>query len=637
MNLIYDVSQYEGVNQVDGWLDPQINLNNENSFFFAHQSGRIYYSGKSEGYHNSEILNLPQALKDDGFMSLTSFVLHPSFTRPEDPDYATLFTTHTSKYFQANIQNRLTIDGTNIPFTYETIITAWRYNFQYQTIDPESAREVLRIPIVSKEQAIQTMKFKSDNKPWSRDFGLLYFSLNSLNDYAHIPIYSGAILRINPKKFGARNYLIPPNNPFIKDPSVDDEIVFMGAKHIENFYWAKSDNASIFINHKNAKNYSVSEVMYGDDWRSKPQINPQWDLDELMPATLYYTGRKFLELKDKLLFVTLVDNSWHVNARSVLDINQDFSVFEVVNIEQEPLKTANLSLIQGKLDDIFIFDRSKSTLHRLTSYSQVIDINETKDEKADHGNVIKYFVIVFVFLPLVFFTYIYFGKTAKERAFRQYVKRVIRFKYNSNTQIVLLFKGNKKECYKQIPISDINRCEVLLNGTIIGLVDNQLKKLFSNQKEDEIREIFSTEHFSNMVDDKMRKIELVVHLNAQTHTLCVYLRKGKNRVTSTKYFESVEIVLDLFWDLSKHFNPKETEARDFQAPIEVAQGYRHVPIKSEPSESKNGEYVDSTLSETNDLTEQPDLVQAIDKLVNLHKQGYLSDKEFSQAKAKLFK
>jgi hypothetical protein len=68
-----------------------------------------------------------------------------------------------------------------------------------------------------------------------------------------------------PRIFEALNYTVLDANPFIKDPQIKNEIVGMGIQNIEPFFLAKSDHASVFMQHYNDEQYRLSKAILGDN------------------------------------------------------------------------------------------------------------------------------------------------------------------------------------------------------------------------------------------------------------------------------------------------------------------------------------------------------------------------------------
>jgi hypothetical protein len=209
-----------------------------------------------------------------------------------------------------------------------------------------------------------------------------------------------------------------------------------------------------------------------------------------------------------------------------------------------------------------------------------------------------------------------------------------------------LFRNDNKKSHKILTLDSIIRCEVLLNNTVIRILDDQPNNAISNQNETEIRKLFAKEHNDKMVDKQTRQIEIVLSDKDNSYTVCLYLRKGNNRVTDSTYYEVIDILIDLCWVISKHINSQATDTRLI---FKVTSASTYVQLSSQETASqkasrqdKNDHSIDDPVeskttveNSANQTTQQTEVVDALGKLVNLHQQGYLTDQEFSLAKAKL--
>jgi hypothetical protein len=183
-----------------------------------------------------------------------------------------------------------------------------------------------------------------------------------------------------------------------------------------------------------------------------------------------------------------------------------------------------------------------------------------------------------------------------------------------------------------------------LNNDVINIINDQPQNAFSNQGEVDIRDLFTIEHHGIMVEDKIRIIEIILSEKDVSHKVCLYLRKGNNRLTNTTYHQVIDILIDLCWVISKHINPQATETRLIPIVANFAVPVRHTAT-SQPMNNDNVKhsikakenYKTTVPKPVGHTTQHIEVVDGLDKLVNLHQQGYLSDEEFRLAKAKLLK
>lgn len=632
LKQIADFSEFNQGNSGVLWLDPLVSPSNNGDYFVAQNNGLLNLIGKDVKNGPKAILNLSEQVKTSDFISLTSMTLHPSFARPEQFGYGVIFTAHTTELDPVLNNNRLTLRDTEVIFDYETVVTAWQYDFDTQSIDPKTQREVLRIPIKSQDSAIQNLKFDPYQKPWNADYGQLYFSLKYVEELKYLPLYSGAILRIDPEVFGANNYTTPKANPFINNPKINNEIVIMGAQNIRHFFWAKHDHASIYIQHNKGVQHRISQAKIGDNLLS--QASFVWQQSSTMSSILLYQGRSFLNLRNKMVFFTSTDNQWYLNSLGLKPLNNESPEIEEFNYEDGLLAGSHLTVLQGSEDEIILFDNHKYRIYSLQS----THVTPTKadepqlDTRSEESKGYSFYILLLLVLLSIF---IYRKNTSKKNLKNPLEKNHIRFKYEPYSQTILLFKNEQKNVYKSLSINDVIRCEVLLNNNIIHTLDEQPRNAISNHIETQLRDIFTTEHFDKMVDDKIRQIEIILTNNDESYTACLYLRIGNNRVTGAKYHDAVDTLIDLCWDITKCINLQESEERIIPvvAVTAIPQSRNQKTVKKSIAETTTPETV--TSNPEGQIPKQTEVIDSLDKLVNLHKQGYLSDEEFSLAKAKI--
>jgi len=328
-------------------------------------------------------------------------------------------------------------------------------------------------------------------------------------------------------------------------------------------------------------------------------------------------------------------------------LSNESAIFEELITKETLSPTSHLNIHQDNQGEIILFDNHKSRMYSLQStISKVIEASATKSNTTAVGSNSYILYISLLTGLLLLSIFIYRKKADQERSTPLLDKGQVRLKYKPTTQTISLFRTNQNKAYKTLALDDIIRCEVLLNNNIINIIDDQPDNALSNQNEVEIRDLFTTEHSDKMYDDKTRHIEIILFVKDDSYTVCLYLRKGNNRVTGTKYHEVIDILIDLCWSISKGINPKATETRLIpsvklsrpSAAVSIRQHFapqqrKNDPIENliqEPARSKN-----TVPKPASQATQQTEVVDALDKLVKLHQQGYLSDEEFGLAKTKL--
>lgn len=653
IELLADFSHLKQTSNDTQWLSPLASVIDD-EYFIAQDNGLVYLVKTGESNTQNAVLNVP--IHNPSFISLSAIGRHPSFSLPEEPGYATFYTAHTVEFTPEKYANRITVEGSNFDFGFESVITAWTYDFETQKFDPQTQREVLRVPIPSPNHAIQQLKFEPYLKPWNANYGLLYFSLKYIEELKEHPLYSGGILRISPLTFGARNYTVSQSNPFVKTPEINDEIIVMGGHDVTNFFWAKYSHQSIFIQHYIGKQHWLSKARIGVNLQDQNLSDNLWLSPKAMTSSLLYQGREFLNLRNKMVFFNYLDNQWQLNSISLESLNTETPTVEYVIRLQGLTTNSHLTVHQNNHNEIVIFDNTQSKLYSLQA-TNVTSVEEQSFEHNPSESGSQYLILLVLLLTVSSTTliYIYRKNSAYKRAIYPLDKGYVRFEYELRKETILLFKIKQKKAHKTLRLKEVNRCEILLNNQSIKVFDEQPSNAISNRLEEDIRSLFIKEHDKKMQEDQTRQIEVILSDNNGSYTICLYLRKGNTRVTGNKYFTTVDILLDLCWMVSKHVN-SHTETRtvtlvpfsrpNFQDPIrQVAKPQSDQPsneqtiAKTQPvSAPTKPENNAPTLKDSPTATpekHQSDVVEALEKLVKLHAQGYLTDEEFSLAKSNL--
>ncbi|WP_158968946.1 SHOCT domain-containing protein [Paraglaciecola sp. L3A3] len=630
------------------WLEPILSPAKDEQIFVANDQGYIYLLDKSNSNKQKLALNINTSTNKSAAIRLSSITLHPSFIRPEELGYATLYTAHNAKLIQPKQHAVSLPDNIETVFYYETVITAWQYDFDKQEIDIHSAREILSIPIKSLDEGINRLSFDPYQKSWGRDYGQLYFSLNASYELKHYPLYSGSILRIHPQDFGDSHYTIPSDNPFIKDTKINDEIVVTGLDKIEQYFWVKNKQGEIFVQHHNNEQYWLSKLQLGDNYLADSAQNHLKQQDDVMPTILLYQGRQFLTLKNHFIFLSSYDGKWLLNYSSIN--NNEPALSAEILTTNNLLTPAFVDLEQDENSHIFIFDMKNASLYILQEpQEKLLDPAIPSQVESDTGtrNYLLYIILVAVLL----FVVLIYGKSRNNKnGVNKLEKNLFRLKYESSSNKIFLYLSEQREPIKSIDLTAITGCEVLLNHQVIAMVNGQAEHIFSNAIEQDLRELFAEEHFEKMLDCKTRTIELILTTKKEKVTACLYFRKGKRRTTGAKYPDVIDIIMDFCWQLSRQINPNNTEERSVTLSEKIYQTPRYIVTPTKPQFSRHNSQdkisVDPNISplaqdkptDKDDITAEiisTEVVDALEKLANLHQQGLLTDEEFTVAKSKL--
>ena len=649
----------------------QANPSNKSQYFVAARSGKIYMLDERQAQKKA-ILDLTQDLSQAKILQLSAFALHPNFSIREQQGYATFYTAHTEVFEPEHKATRLKSKTVRSGFEYESVITEWQLNSSTSpSLDSEKKREILRIPAKSKEENIKQLAFDPFQKPWSDDFGLLYIALNGANEPAQPPLYSGTVLRINPVALGARGYSIPANNPFLKNNKIPSEIYLLGLQKVKQLLWSKQNNQALFIKHLYGKQYLLSKAKSGNDWRQKSpkqviwqaKQNPKYDTPFVI-----YQGRSYKELLDKALFLSFDDQALKLNS-IVLDSNTSSTIADEGIIKTNNLKTkTNFGLHQDKNGELVFSDNNTGTLYYLESAlaigsEQVAPENENLEPEPSQTG--SYIVLIIIVLGVVAIVLLHYRSKIQNKITRSTLhKRFARFEYDEESQSIHLFKRHQEEIDNTLRLTDIIQSEILLNGHSISIISGKQGQGFNSSLETELNRVFVKEHRDKMVDNKVRQIDLLLtSQQGQKYDICTYLRKGNQRLTKAGYHETVEKLLDWCWLIAQQLNAGETGKRVIRVkPVihkqthasnagnqprnkeETAIPSADLKVSAKPVNTKNDAKSNAESTPDNELNMaakqnesnvDTELVNALDKLVKLKQQGFLSEEEFASAKSKL--
>ena len=237
----------------------------------------------------------------------------------------------------------------------------------------------------------------------------------------------------------------------------------------------------------------------------------------------------------------------------------------------------------------------------------------------------------------------------------------------SQLQIGLYYR-HQKSTETIIDIADIVSCEVKLNEQTINLINQQTGHGFNHDIEQDLRNVFTKAQVDKMVDGRIRQVSLVLKSsNEKNYTICLYMRKGSDRITKKTYSVVINDVIDWCWLMAEKINASETGKRKKkpvtpiatvnaieQSQVKTPLHHQAAAIRTVTHEVENS----SNNQDTHVSEEQPkvigkvdgaknanqappsntintELVNALEKLVELKQQGFLTQQEFTKAKENL--
>lgn len=664
------------------WQQVVVNPNHKQQFFIINELGQLYLVDKTVSAR--PLLDLNHSRQDRDKLTLTAMVLHPNFSLPHQSGHGIIYTAHLEPINKKPATIRLKERSTDLTLTHDAVITEWKFNTDtFKTIDESTRREVLRIGVPSKDINIKQMSFNSVLKSWNENFGLLYIGLSG--DYKRQePLYSGAVLRINPRKFGLRSYTVPVNNPFLKNKKINDAIYVLGSQKISQFIWPNRASEQLLLVHQYNSKHFISVAKGGNDWRN--QVSKKKILYQSMrpiKQVLLYRGSHLPALRNKLLFLQKVNRQWNIYALPVSTVLRVYKEPKKPTLAWQfsPLvlsKTSLLTLSAALSSEVLLLDNTNKLFYRVSQENEPPAVMKSKTQsvevKPGHNNYILIVLIVLIAISGVF----YFLKRSKVSAKTIVRQQYARIELSKLKQQVSLYHRHQVSADTIIDLMAITSSRVLLNEQSICLINHEVDCGFSDKKEQDLRTLFAKERANKMIDGKIRQITLkLVDKQKHTYTICLYMRKGSDRITQNSYVSVIVKLVDWCWLIAQQINPDSTEERKHNVTSTVVEygqeqdkqevllhkqaAIRSVtdkPVSNEevldPSESielveavsiaKDNKKEIEVEKQTFDSQEQKkgkligtELVNTLEKLVNLKQQGFLTSQEFSQAKAKLFK
>ncbi|MBL4764491.1 MAG: hypothetical protein JKX67_04315 [Colwellia sp.] len=679
--------KHQLINQPN-WQQLVTNPSNKQQHFIIRESGQVYLVDGDE-IKPQAILDLSVYQQtDSSLLKLTAIELHPNFSLRDQLGYGTFYTAHIETINKNSKTKRLRERGDDLQLSFDAVITEWQFSaVNHQKVDVNTKREVLRIGVPDNLMVIKQISFNPNVKSWNDNFGLLYVGLNGSNKWPQ-PLYSGVILRIDPAKFGLRSFTVPNNNPYMKNSQINDAIYLLGGQVIEQFIWPDKNSEHILVSHQYNNKYLLSLTGSRNDWRDSAVKKVLYQSDDAVHDMLIYQGRQLPLLRSKVLLLRQKDQHWSVDSLAF-----NFSDNQKVRDEKKPqveweftsqqLPTnSQLLFNRNNYDEIYLLEKTISVLFRLTQQtlaneSFVIgsDKNNTIERHSSDNNIF----ILFIILTLVLFSIIYYwfkrgGHSVKTIVRRQFAA----FELSESGQKIGLYHRHQSSAETVIDIVNIISSEIKLNEQSISVINPQLDYGFNNDKEQDLRTIFANEKVDKMVDGKVRQVSLLLtdkHKNS--YRVCLYIRKGSNRITKKPYEKVINEVIDWCWFIGGKLNADNTDKRKAVVlPIEKAEkkskkksviSLHHqaaairpvIQKKVNASKPLSADEISSTLKVINEHrclakpvaenssaahsqvsqndTINTELVNALEKLVNLKQQGFLTMDEFSKAKNKLLK
>jgi Short C-terminal domain len=598
---------------------------------------------------------------------ITAIALHPSFSLRDQAGYHTFYSAHIEPIDSNRRRTRL--QNADVILTFDMVITEWQ--MLNKTVDLDSQREIIRIGVPSEQSYINQLAFSPLSKVWNDDFGLLYIGLRADEQHKNLPLYSGAILRIDPKKFGLRTYTVPPSNPFLTHDEIDNELLVIGLQHLMRFIWPDKNDSHLLVQHRYEKQNNLTLVKPSGDYRkTKPkQILYSTTDTFLADSLLSYRGRSLAHLWGSTLFVIKSGEQNQLHSLFMPDSTGNIRSPALEWQSRSSIAPEQIALYQYANQEVLVFNKTQQQLYQLSPVAyagtEPADnlMNNNQEQSQTNSNTLL-FIFICIGLGLIGLFWIH---NKASRSGRNILKQQLTgIEIDESNQHILLYRRHEKTAEYTIPIVNIVESKLILNDVELSCINSEIP--FSNNDETNLREQFRKEKREKMMSGRVRKVTLTLVDNEHhEYLICVYVRKGDNRITREKFTDVIEHIMDWYWLFSSAIAPEQTEKRqsktanqhEHMAPIsslfqpqsstlkqvELAKplnpkntvdSNQSSPKEDIPAQTDKGNVKVVHSDESNARVKaDSDLVIALEKLAQLKQQGMLTEQEYQRAKQKI--
>jgi hypothetical protein len=668
------------------WQQFITNPSNKRQHFVIRESGQVYLVDDDK-IEPQAILDMSvyQQTESSSF-KLTGIELHPNFSLRDHVGYGTFYTAHIETINKNSKTKRLRERGNNLKLNFDSVVTEWQFSeVNHQKVDINTKREVLRIGVPDKLMVIKQISFNPYLKSWNDDFGLLYIALNGEKKWPQ-PLYSGVVLRINPTQFSLRTFTVPDDNPYMSNSKINDAIYVLGGQKISQFIWPGKNSEHILVSHHYNNKQLLSLTDGQNDWRNAMSKQILYQSDNAVYDMLMYHGRGLPLLRSKLLLLRKEKQNWFIDSLAFnFADNQKIRNEKKPQLEwpitskQLPIKS-QIILSNNRYGEIFLLEKNINVLFRLTlqaldNQNTVVNVDDDRTENnlSNKGT----FILLFILTLLIGAIYYWFKRNSYS------IKTIVRkqfasIKLSESNQKISLYQRHQKDADTIIDVANIINSEIKLNEKSISVINAEPGYGFNNNKEQDLRTIFVHETVDKMVDGKIRQISLLLtDKQKNSYTVCLYIRKDSDRITKKSYVKVIDELMDWCWFIGEVINADETDKRkslvllkkntesklinndttllhNQASAIRVVNHKQNstsqllVPDKTSPTldfvnENKYSAELASDKSNAVDNQIHPknrvdtELVNALERLVNLKKEGFLTIDEFSKAKERVLK
>ena len=310
-------------------------------------------------------------------LSLNAFAFHPNFFLSQQVGSLTFYTSHIEPADKNKRTKKIIDKQIAQPLLYEIVIIEWKVEQATNLKVVESSRrEVVRIPTQNPNNHVAHIGFNANVKPWNNNFGYLFIALKNVPELKESPLYAGAILRINPNKFGSRSYTVPSDNPFIDNASIMDEVLITGAENLVHFEWQKNKAKELIYSRNTDNTQEITTISYGSNSQDKSIKTSLTPLNSTTSQHNFIVIRNnsVAHLRNKILFLKW-DNQWIIESLSPNAPRQREHLFKLDN--KEFSKDSKLSIFATGQGSFTLLDHNKNIIHTVT-IKESINSTQTK-------------------------------------------------------------------------------------------------------------------------------------------------------------------------------------------------------------------------------------------------------------------
>ncbi|SEL49250.1 hypothetical protein SAMN05216262_11239 [Colwellia chukchiensis] len=639
----------------DAWQDVLPVSAHNNSYFLTTKAGKLFLL-KENQVNDKPFFDLQAALNNRQIIALNAITLDPSFHYRDSDGYQTFYTAHTE--ISKTKASKLKPANNELNLPYDAVIMRWQLSqFNGQAPKLNQQHEVMRIAINQVNEPILQLSFNPFIESWQDDYGLLFVALSYSEALQNDPLYAGTILRINPSKFGLLGYMTPVDNPFLKEANIVKETAIIVGQPITHFDWFKRGMHSLLLHITHQDKQRLVAARIGDDWRKaipKAQIKKDLPLATKLTKPKLYHGRIHARLRGKALSLKQAQSHWLLQPIPLQNQDQSAASSQdppMVLELQKNNAAAKFSLHQDHDGELLLLEHKQARIYTINASTDINTATTPATPVSTPANNSSGFSLIVMVVIMLSISFWYLKRRHSKRQHFLY-QQWSNFQVNTATKSLSLFKRHAKQAETTLDLTTITHSELLLNDELVSRVSAAPEQAFSNACEQAVMTAFAKEHRLKMLDNKQRKIQLRLTLEQKkSQLICLYYRVGNIRHTKLNYTQALNKALDWQWLISGQLNPEATPKRKIkvqlappQAPAPKVIPERHntaATANQTQTNQTNQTHADQTDAlvepQQNEPTGTTDakLVAALDKLVLLKQQGFLTEQEFSSAKAKI--